>query len=394
MSSYLNQHLVNPENCLRCNSCERVCAAGAISHDVNVVIDPDKCTACLECVAECPTGAVDHWRIVPREQPYTQTQQHGWQVLPQPLGIPAALLDPALTAPRSPGEQSSKAPSSAPVPSLNLYQPDKPVAARLRLNRRVSDPASASDIHHIVLEFDSQPMPVLEGQTIGILPPGNDKAGRPHMMRLYSVASARDGETPGKGDVALTVKRVVKDSDGQQVPGIASNYLCDLPVGAVLQVTGPYGASFLMPDDPAAKLLMIATGTGIAPMRAMIEQRRRRGDLASGNAMLFYGGRSRADMAYLPELESLGPDRLDLHLALSRTEGQPRRHVQNALIEQRDRVMAVLTDPQGHLYLCGQRTMERDVMAYLQRICMAARVDWTVLRAELHRSGRLHLESY
>jgi hypothetical protein len=38
--------------------------------------------------------------------------------------------------------------------------------------------------------------PVLEGQTIGIVPPGTDSQGRPHFVRLYSVASPRDGERP------------------------------------------------------------------------------------------------------------------------------------------------------------------------------------------------------
>lgn len=364
MPTYLNQHLVNPENCLRCTSCERVCAAGAISHDVNVVIDPDKCNACLDCVAECPTGAVDHWRIVPREQLYTPAQQHGWRALPPSLGIPAALVDPSWSAPRSPREQSSVAPASASVPRLNLFQPDFPVEARVRSNRRITAPDSGSDIHHILLDFGATFFPLLEGQTIGVLPPGADAAGRPHSLRLYSVASPRDGETAGLGDVALTVKRVSRDRAGRPVPGVASNFLCDLAEGAALRVTGPYGGSFLMPDDPAAKLLMIATGTGVAPMRAMIERRRRRGELKADSAVLFYGGRNPADMPYLDELAVLAPDRLELHLALSRMPAQPRRHVQNVLIEQRERVVAMLRDPLCHVYLCGLRSMEQEVMAY------------------------------
>lgn len=394
MSIYLNQHLVNPENCLRCGHCEDVCPVGAISHDVNIVVDPGKCDACLECVAGCPTGAVDHWRVVPRERLYTLAEQHRWRELPPPLGIPAALVDPSWTAPRSPREHIRAAPFSASVPRLDLFRPDCPVEARVRVNRSVTPSNGDNDIHHIVLDFGAMPFPVLEGQAIGVLPPGADAAGRPHGLRLYSVASPRDGETAGQGDVALTVKRVTRDRAGRAVSGIASNFLCDLAEGATLRVTGPYGGSFLMPDDPAAKLLMIATGTGIAPIRAMIERRRRRGELKADRAVLFYGGRTPVDMPYHDELAALAPDGLELHLALSRMPTTPRRYVQNVLIERRERVVEMLRDPLCHLYLCGSRSMEGEVLAYLHRILMAAHIDWPGLRDDLSRGGRLHLESY
>ena len=58
--------------------------------------------------------------------------------------------------------------------------------------------------------------------------------------------------------------------------GVASNYLCDLAKGDTVKVVGPYGASFLMPNHPGSTLLMVCTGTGSAPMRAMTERRRRR----------------------------------------------------------------------------------------------------------------------
>ncbi len=58
--------------------------------------------------------------------------------------------------------------------------------------------------------------------------------------------------------------------------GVASNYLCDLAKGATVNVIGPFGTNFLMPNHPGSSLLMICTGTGSAPMRAMTERRRRR----------------------------------------------------------------------------------------------------------------------
>ena len=151
-----------------------------------------------------------------------------------------------------------------------------------------------------MLDFGGTAFPVLEGQTIGILPPGIDANGRPHHVRLYSVASPRDGERPGYNNLSLTVKRVTEDHDGKPVRGVASNYLCDLAKGDEVSVVGPYGTTFLMPNHPGSSLLMVCTGTGSAPMRAMTERRRRRIALKEGGElMLFFGARSRGRASLL-----------------------------------------------------------------------------------------------
>jgi len=63
----IKQHLIDPEICIRCNTCEETCPSDAISHDSrNYVVDAAKCNACLACIGPCPTGAIDNWRIVAR----------------------------------------------------------------------------------------------------------------------------------------------------------------------------------------------------------------------------------------------------------------------------------------------------------------------------------------
>ncbi len=114
-------------------------------------------------------------------------------------------------------------------------------------------PADGAEVRHVVLRFDDRPCPVLEGQSVGVIPPGVDAEGRPQHVRLYSVASDRDGERPGTGHVAFTIKRVLQDHAGRPVRGACSNYLCDLPAGSQVSVTGPVGDSFLMPDEPGAR---------------------------------------------------------------------------------------------------------------------------------------------
>merc|ERR1712190_700266 len=132
--------------------------------------------------------------------------------------------------------------------------------------------------------------PYVEGQSIGIIAPGPDKKGQtPAKIRLYSIASSAVGDNEKSNTVSLCVKRVVEvdgehanrevgedkpDKAGTGFPdnkvyrGVCSNHICDMNVGDDVLITGPTGAEMLLPEDPTANIIMLATGTGIAPMRS------------------------------------------------------------------------------------------------------------------------------
>ncbi len=77
-------------------------------------------------------------------------------------------------------------PWSAAHAYTNLYGPkaaDKTIIATVTGNLRVTEVGKDYDTHHIVLDFGSMPFPVLEGQSIGIIPPGVDAKGKPHHAR-------------------------------------------------------------------------------------------------------------------------------------------------------------------------------------------------------------------
>ena len=197
---------------------------------------------------------------------------------------------------------------------------------------------------------------MLEGQSLGIVPPGLDAGGKPHHVRLYSIASPRNGERPGYNNVSLTVKRVTSDRDGKPVRGVASNFLCDLKKGDAVKVVGPYGTSFLMPNHPGSSIMMICTGTGSAPMRAMTERRRRRIALKEGgDLMLFFGARTPGELPYFGPLMKLPKEFIDINLAFSRVAGQPKQYVQDLI---RARARQGRGDAQGrellHLHLRPQ----------------------------------------
>jgi benzoyl-CoA 2,3-dioxygenase component A len=406
----LRQHLIDPEICIRCNTCEETCPVNAISHDTrNYVVDASKCKFCYNCISPCPTGAIDSWRQVREDQAYPLSEQLLWDTLPQQIVIeersPAGGAEPAAALPddveriatASTSGQGGVAPPpwSAAHPYVNLYSIQKPAVATVSGNFRLTAEDASSDIRHIVLDFANASFPVLEGQTIGILAPGIDAHGRPHHVRLYSVASPRDGERPRYNNLSLTVKRVTADHDGTAVQGVASNYLCDLKKGDKVKVVGPYGTSFLMPNHPGSNLLMICTGTGSAPMRAMTERRRRKSSpKEDGRLMLFFGARTADELPYFGPLTRLPKEFIDINLAFSRVPERPKQYVQDLIRTRGEDVTHLLRDENTYLYLCGLKGMEQGVDEAFIDICGRHGLDWKTLQAEMLQQGRYHVETY
>lgn len=402
-AEYARQHLIDPEVCIRCNTCEATCPVNAITHDSrNYVVKFDVCNACGDCISPCPTGAIDHWREVAKATPYTLEEQFSWDSLPAQAEIEVATSHEvpsdvrALTEIATAGTGGPAAPPwSASHPYVNLYSLAKPAIATVKGNHRLTGDGASADIRHLVLDFGTTAFPVLEGQTIGIVPPGVDANGRPHHVRLYSVASPRDGERPHHNNIALTVKRVTHDHEGKPVVGVGSNYLCDLRLGDAVKVVGPYGTSFLMPNHPGSSLLMICTGTGSAPMRAMTERRRRRVALKEGGSLtLFFGARTPDELPYFGPLKKLPKEFIDVHLAFSRVPGEPKRYVQDLLRAQGDKVAQLLRDENCFVYLCGLKGMEAGVIDAFRDVCRAHGQDWESLKPALLQKSRLHIETY
>ena len=415
VSTVIKQHLIDPESCIRCNTCEDTCPQGAITHSDNYVVDVDKCTHCGECLQPCPTGAIDNHRKVPRAIAYSVQDQLGWHSLPDALTA-AELAAAGVTfeaeplASVAPGPAAGNGASmavtqySATVPPWSaahaytkLYDASNPVTATVTGNMRVTQVGREYDTHSIVLDLGKTPFPLLEGQSIGIIPPGVDASGRPHHARQYSISSARHGERAGYNNLSLTVKRVLEDRQGNPVRGVASNYLCDLKVGDNVQVIGPFGTSFLMPNHPGSHIVMICTGTGAAPMRAMIRWRnnlRTTQNFASGKLMLFFGARTQEELPFFGRLHNVPKDFMDVNLAFSRTPGQPKRYVQDLMRERSADLAKLLADEDSYFYVCGLKAMEEGVVLALQEIAEGAGLNWANLAAALKRDGRLHLETY
>jgi len=393
MNTPVKQHLIDPEICIRCYTCEMTCPIGAIEHDDNnVIVNADICNFCMDCIPVCPTGSIDEWRVV--ETPYSLEQQYEFDELPDQEDIEAAPvtdeegnMDDTVAALLAEAHQGAggkaRAPASAGKPVVNMYNLGKPAKMKVQGNYRLTDDPE-HDVRHIILDPGALPFPVLEGQSVGIIAPGADAEGKPHLPRLYSVSSPRDGERPGYHNISLTVKR---DENG-----VASNYLCDLEKGASVNVTGPFGATFLIPNDADSRLLLICTGTGSAPMRAFTMQRQRAS--AKGGMTMFFGARTPQSLPYFGPLKKVPETVLKQHLVFSRMDGKDREYVQDRIVAQEDEVAEMLGDSATHIYICGLRGMEEGVERAMTSIAESMGVQWANLRDTMRDDGRYHVETY
>jgi benzoyl-CoA 2,3-dioxygenase component A len=393
----VKQHLIDPEICIRCYTCEEACQIDAITHnDDNVVVDFEKCKLCMDCIAPCPTGSIDSWRIV--AEPYSLDDQFGWMDLPDQQKLRAGSdgggADEAqddgiarlLAEAQAGAGGTATAPASASNPSINLFNLGQPATVTVQGNYRLTAENADHDVRHIILDFGNQSFPVLEGQSIGIIPPGKDKEGKDYLPRLYSISSPRDGERPNTNNLSLTVKR---DENG-----ICSNYICDLERGDKIKVTGPFGSTFLMPDDPNAKLIMVCTGTGSAPFRGFTMRRQRTIATVKGSMQLFFGARTPQSLPYFGPLGKVPEDFLAKHFAFSRVDGTPKEYVQDKLRERAGELASALQDENTHIYICGLKAMETGVESAFEDIARGAGLNWKEIRDAMREAGRYHVETY
>ncbi len=188
--------------------------------------------------------------------------------------------------------------------------------------------------------------------------------------RLYSISSSPKAHP---GEVHLTIAVVRYESHGRTRKGVCSTFLADrvesdTPVPVFVQTSH----GFRIPADGNKPMIMIGPGTGIAPFRAFLEERRAIG--ATGRNWLFFGDqKSASDFLYREQLEAMLAEgsltRLDT--AFSRDQAE-KFYVQTRMLEQAAELWRWLEDG-AHLYVCGDaKRMAKDVDAALHDIIQKA----------------------
>ncbi|MFN8614414.1 MAG: hypothetical protein U0003_00670 [Vampirovibrionales bacterium] len=279
------------------------------------------------------------------------------------------------------------------IPS-NVYKLANPFLATVLENRRLTHPDSPNDVRHLVLSLEGSQYRYVDGQSVGVLPPGVDAEGKPHKLRLYSIASPSVGDDGAGKTVTLCVKRAL--SEGHP-PGVCSSFLCDSTLGDSVPLTGPVGKSFLMPAVENGNMIMIATGTGIAPFRAFLKTRYSQRQHESGENWLFFGCQTQNDLLYSEELASYDPTTFNLVTAISREQQNKdggRMYVQHRLQEHAETLFNLLKDERTSIYMCGLRGMEPGVMEGLAGASASQGINWDAFLADLKASHRWHVEVY
>ena len=189
---------------------------------------------------------------------------------------------------------------------------------------------------------------------------------KPLQHRAYSISSCPKAH---EGEVHLTVAAVRWMHKNRSHRGVCSTFLADhVPEGASAGIFMSPNKSFRVPQDDSVPMIMVGPGTGIAPFRAFLEERRERG--ATGANWLFFGDQHRADdFIYQDEIGAFSESGLltRLDLAFSRDQAE-KIYVQHRMTENGKDLFGYLEEG-GHFYVCGDATrMAKDVDAALHHI--------------------------
>merc|ERR1712137_1023497 len=317
----------------------------------------------------------------------------------------------------------------------NIFMPKAPYTGKVIANTGhehtiTEDTGDANwETTHVTFDHDGK-VPYVEGQSIGVIAPGPDKKGdTPARIRLYSIASSAVGDDETSKTVSLCVKRVVEvdgkfanrevgedkaDKAGTAFPdkkvyrGVCSNHINDMSPGDEVLITGPTGAEMLLPEEEDANIIMLATGTGIAPMRSYMRLlfHDKVGANADGSrkfqglAWLFLGVPYSNSLLYVDEhdeYEKKFPDNFRVDYAVSREQtnaaGQ-KMYIQTKMAEFAEELWELMQSPKTHIYMCGLKGMESGMEECFSPLAEKAGVEWKDFAKEMKKAHRYHVEVY
>jgi cytochrome P450/NADPH-cytochrome P450 reductase len=182
--------------------------------------------------------------------------------------------------------------------------------------------------------------------------------------RYYSISSS-PSDMPRRCSITVGLVKGPAFSGNGEYKGVCSNFLCELPIGGeILAAVKEPTAAFRLPNDPTRPIIMIGPGTGVAPFRGFVQERRQRQSAGEtlGQAMLFFGCRHpEQDFLYEEELKAADKDNIiDLHVAFSRLNTE-RVYVQDLLRREGQKIWELL-EAGAVIYVCGDgAAMEPDV---------------------------------
>jgi ferredoxin--NADP+ reductase len=296
----------------------------------------------------------------------------------------------------------AKAKTEIPV---NIYRPKTPFVGRCVGNEELVAEGGIGTCRHLTFDISGGDLWYLEGQSIGIIPDGTDENGKPHKLRLYSIASTRHGDHLDDKTVSLCVRQLQykHPETGETVSGVCSTFLCNLNQGDEVKITGPVGKEMLLPEDPNANIIMMATGTGIAPFRAYLRRlfvEQHEDYKFNGFAWLILGVATTPNILYKEDLEKLQeefPNNFRLTYAISREQKNSeggKMYIQHRVAENAEEMWNLIQKEKTHSYICGLKGMEDGIDAALSAQAEKDDLNWSEYQRAMKKAGRWHVETY
>ncbi len=269
------------------------------------------------------------------------------------------------------------------------------VEAVVKESSRIT-PESTDEVRQITLQIDDPSFRYMEGQSIGVVVPGPHYFGNAHYMRRYSITNDNASGTDGVAEFSLLVKRCfyIDEMNGEQYPGIASNYLCNASPGDKIALSGPYKSPFKMPPKTTDNILMIGTGTGIAPFRVFIQNIYREEGSWQGNVRLFYGATSGMDLLYMNDLNDDLANYYDekTFQAFCGLESRPLSKasagLERSIADNADEIWSLIQQPNTYVYLAGLKDVAKTFNTKMAEISGSENT-WETLREKLTQENRL-----
>jgi len=281
------------------------------------------------------------------------------------------------------------------VTHLDDYDTEQRFQAVIVSSERITTEASGIEVRELVLDVQKPDFEFQLGQSVGVLAPGNKAFGQKHHFRLYSVADLPERGAGGLPRIKIVVRRTsyVDKYSGEEYPGLASNYLCDLGAGDQITMSGPYGLAFRVPEEMDANLILIGTSTGIAPFRAFVKHIYQNVPEWKGTITLFYGARSGLELLYMNDekddfAQYYDEETFEAFKALSpRPTWAAPIDWEGALAKRGDKLWALLEQPNTYVYVAGLVKMRGELDEAFREIA-GSDEKWARRKAELTAGGR------
>ncbi|KAF3494196.1 hypothetical protein DY000_02055176 [Brassica cretica] len=226
----------------------------------------------------------------------------------------------------------------------NKYRPKEPYTGKVLLNTKITADDAPGETWHM-------------GQSVGVIADGIDKNGKPHKVRLYSIASSALGDLGNSETVSLCVKRLVYTNDaGEVVKGVCSNFLCDLKPGSDVKLTGPVGKEMLMPKDPNATVIM-----------------------------------------EFDKMKAKAPENFRVDYAISREETNDKgekMYIQTRMAQYAPELWELLKKDNTFVYMCGLKGMEKGIDDIMVSLAANDGIDWFDYKKQLKKAEQWNVEVY